>query len=278
MFSKLRVTSEAPKQGLPGDALKQGMSGDGPTQGMSGVDANAGVVAEPTSEERRPVCLVLDRYAYSGVAYTATKRVPGRDLAWCMQPDTGLPRPDLLFYLRVAPNGESNGTNGSNEGHGTITDKENTGSGANQGSSWSTGPVPGLGKAEEWLSKREGFGGERYETARFQQAVMRTFEALRRISGKEENEGPFKKENEGPFKEKEGAFKDLSGSPGEPVPAPECESEWRVIDVTAQASIEEVHAAVVQHVLSYLHEHTPGASERIDGAKRVRLGPLRTLW
>ena len=47
------------------------------------------------------VCVGPFRYAYSGVAYTAAKRVPGRDLQWCMQPDAGLPRPDILFYLRV---------------------------------------------------------------------------------------------------------------------------------------------------------------------------------
>lgn len=46
--------------------------------------------------------LVVDRYAYSGVAYSAAKAVPGMDVAWCKSPDTGLPAPDLTVYLRVS--------------------------------------------------------------------------------------------------------------------------------------------------------------------------------
>ncbi|KII67382.1 Thymidylate kinase [Thelohanellus kitauei] len=38
----------------------------------------------------------MDRYAYSGVVYTAAK---GWDLEWCMKPDEGLPKPDVVFYL-----------------------------------------------------------------------------------------------------------------------------------------------------------------------------------
>ena len=40
------------------------------------------------------VTLVVDRYAFSGVAFTAAK---GYSLAWCKQPDEGLPAPDLLL-------------------------------------------------------------------------------------------------------------------------------------------------------------------------------------
>lgn len=46
---------------------------------------------------RRGVTLVVDRYAYSGAAYTAAKRTPGCGLAWCKAPDAGAPfgRPAL---------------------------------------------------------------------------------------------------------------------------------------------------------------------------------------
>ena len=44
--------------------------------------------------------ILCDRYAYSGVAYSAAK---GYDLEWCKQPDSGLPNPDLIFYLYVKP-------------------------------------------------------------------------------------------------------------------------------------------------------------------------------
>ena len=45
--------------------------------------------------------VVLDRYAYSGVAYTVAKGVPGLDLEWCKAPDKGLPAPDALIFLDV---------------------------------------------------------------------------------------------------------------------------------------------------------------------------------
>ncbi|KAF9916378.1 hypothetical protein BX616_003929 [Lobosporangium transversale] len=40
--------------------------------------------------------LVVDRYAYSGVAFSAAK---GLDLTWCKDPDRGLIRPDITFFL-----------------------------------------------------------------------------------------------------------------------------------------------------------------------------------
>lgn len=44
--------------------------------------------------------VILDRYVYSGVAYSAAKSVPGMDLEWCFNPDKGLIKPDLtLFFL-----------------------------------------------------------------------------------------------------------------------------------------------------------------------------------
>jgi dTMP kinase len=41
--------------------------------------------------------LVIDRYAYSGTAYTAAKE--GMDLEWCKKCDEGLPKPDIVFFL-----------------------------------------------------------------------------------------------------------------------------------------------------------------------------------
>ncbi|GAB5586397.1 hypothetical protein Unana1_01297 [Umbelopsis nana] len=40
--------------------------------------------------------LVVDRYAYSGVAFTAAK---GLDINWCKHPDVGLLAPDLVLFL-----------------------------------------------------------------------------------------------------------------------------------------------------------------------------------
>ena len=50
---------------------------------------------------RAGVTLVVDRYSYSGVAFTAAKQKPGLDLEWCKAPEKGLPRPDTLLYLNL---------------------------------------------------------------------------------------------------------------------------------------------------------------------------------
>jgi dTMP kinase len=57
--------------------------------------------------------LLVDRYSFSGVAFTAAKVPPspphpssdqqGVDLEWCKLPEVGLPKPDVIFYLRVPP-------------------------------------------------------------------------------------------------------------------------------------------------------------------------------
>ena len=47
------------------------------------------------------VTLVVDRYAFSGVAFTAAKGVPGLDRDWCMAPDAGLVAPDAVFFLEL---------------------------------------------------------------------------------------------------------------------------------------------------------------------------------
>jgi dTMP kinase len=45
------------------------------------------------------VTVVMDRYAFSGVAFSSAKQ--GMDLQWCMQPDAGLPAPDILLHLEL---------------------------------------------------------------------------------------------------------------------------------------------------------------------------------
>jgi len=42
--------------------------------------------------------LVIDRYAFSGVAYTSAK---GYSIDWCKGPDKGLIAPDVVFYLEI---------------------------------------------------------------------------------------------------------------------------------------------------------------------------------
>ncbi|KXJ15035.1 thymidylate kinase [Exaiptasia diaphana] len=44
-------------------------------------------------------CIITDRYAFSGVAFTAAK---GYDTTWCMNPERGLPLPDLTVYLDIS--------------------------------------------------------------------------------------------------------------------------------------------------------------------------------
>jgi len=45
------------------------------------------------------VTLIVDRYSFSGVAYSAVKR--GMDIRWCKQPERGLPKPDSVLYLNL---------------------------------------------------------------------------------------------------------------------------------------------------------------------------------
>lgn len=46
--------------------------------------------------------VVVDRYAYSGTAYTVA-RGEGITPSWCKAPDVGLPRPDLVIRLCLSP-------------------------------------------------------------------------------------------------------------------------------------------------------------------------------
>lgn len=47
------------------------------------------------------VTLIVDRYAFSGVAFTGAKE--GFSLGWCRTPDVGLPAPDCVVYLTLNP-------------------------------------------------------------------------------------------------------------------------------------------------------------------------------
>ena len=47
------------------------------------------------------ITIVCDRYAFSGVAFSAVK--PSLTFEWCTFPDTGLPEPDLVVFLDVSP-------------------------------------------------------------------------------------------------------------------------------------------------------------------------------
>ncbi len=44
--------------------------------------------------------IIMDRYAYSGVAFSSAK---GLDLEWCKAPDVGLLRPDVTLFLDIDP-------------------------------------------------------------------------------------------------------------------------------------------------------------------------------
>jgi len=43
--------------------------------------------------------LIVDRYSFSGVAFSAAKK--GMDVNWCRQPEAGLPSPDLVIFLEL---------------------------------------------------------------------------------------------------------------------------------------------------------------------------------
>lgn len=57
------------------------------------------------------ITVVLDRYVYSGVAYSAAK---GLDFDWCLGPDRGLPKPDVTVFLKFKNDEE----NASRDGFG----------------------------------------------------------------------------------------------------------------------------------------------------------------
>ncbi|KAL8998413.1 MAG: hypothetical protein Q9169_002541 [Polycauliona sp. 2 TL-2023] len=46
--------------------------------------------------------IVIDRYYYSGVVYSAAKNNPDLSLEWAIQPELGLPKPDLCLFLDIS--------------------------------------------------------------------------------------------------------------------------------------------------------------------------------
>ncbi|CAB3223748.1 unnamed protein product [Arctia plantaginis] len=44
------------------------------------------------------ITVIVDRYCYSGVAFSAAK---GLDIKWCKACDAGLPKPDKVFFLTM---------------------------------------------------------------------------------------------------------------------------------------------------------------------------------
>lgn len=52
------------------------------------------------SKLRSGVTLIVDRYSYSGVAFSCAK---GLDIEWCKAPEMGLLAPDLVAYLEIPP-------------------------------------------------------------------------------------------------------------------------------------------------------------------------------
>lgn len=50
---------------------------------------------------RRGTHVVMDRYALSGVAFSAAK--PGLGVPWCAAPDDGLPAPDVVLCMALPP-------------------------------------------------------------------------------------------------------------------------------------------------------------------------------
>lgn len=49
------------------------------------------------------ITVVIDRYYYSGIVYSAAKGHPNLALEWARHPEIGLPLPDLCLFLDIAP-------------------------------------------------------------------------------------------------------------------------------------------------------------------------------
>ncbi|KAM0803314.1 thymidylate kinase-domain-containing protein [Usnea florida] len=49
------------------------------------------------------VTVVVDRYYYSGIVYSAAKDKSNLSMKWARDPEIGLPRPDVCVFLDIAP-------------------------------------------------------------------------------------------------------------------------------------------------------------------------------
>lgn len=47
--------------------------------------------------------VICDRYAFSGIAFSAAKNAAGMSYEWCRGPDITLPAPDITLFLAVSP-------------------------------------------------------------------------------------------------------------------------------------------------------------------------------
>ncbi|SLM41480.1 thymidylate kinase [Lasallia pustulata] len=49
------------------------------------------------------ITIIIDRYYYSGIVYSAAKDNPSLTLSWAREPEVGLPRPDVCIFLDISP-------------------------------------------------------------------------------------------------------------------------------------------------------------------------------
>uniref|UniRef100_A0A069DQQ3 Thymidylate kinase n=1 Tax=Panstrongylus megistus TaxID=65343 RepID=A0A069DQQ3_9HEMI len=61
---------------------------------------------EPVIREHltKGVSVIVDRYSFSGVAYSVAKQANTENLEWFKNPESGLPKPDGIFYLQLEQN------------------------------------------------------------------------------------------------------------------------------------------------------------------------------
>ncbi|KAI8030816.1 Thymidylate kinase [Camellia lanceoleosa] len=95
------------------------------------------------SKLRSGTTLIVDRYSFSGVAFSSAK---GLDFEWCKAPEMGLPAPDLVLYLEIPPE--------------VICSI-----------------IMFVGEIRK-AAERGGYGGERYEQLEFQKKVARSYQML----------------------------------------------------------------------------------------------------
>ncbi|OBZ66494.1 Thymidylate kinase [Grifola frondosa] len=66
--------------------------------------ANRWELASSIEETLKAGTTVLcDRYAFSGMAFSAAKNKPDMSYEWCRAPDVSLPAPDITLFLDVSP-------------------------------------------------------------------------------------------------------------------------------------------------------------------------------
>lgn len=109
----------------------------------------------------RGATLVLDRYCYSGWAYSVAGSGGGVDLAWARACDAGLPRPDLVVFLDL----DAGGASARGDGSGATAPATGTAP-ATETTSPSTSPSPSP------------YGHERYEHIPMQRRVQAAFDDI----------------------------------------------------------------------------------------------------